>query len=211
MATLRQLGAGIIEEVASQVADFIAPDTAVRFGAESATARTRIHEYFPILTMPDSTLQNFRKDPPASDVNLDLSKYLVETGQWHYQILREDNPVGYAHAVQRTANSQEVRGISQTGEAEAISIAIRIIDSSAATDGYEATLLELPQVAVAALALLDKNRNRGSRVCIFRAPSDQGAMPIRELISAATFIKLIVGLREVEGVNFGNPPTQAAT
>ena len=209
MATLRQLGAGIIEGVASQVADFIAPDAAVRFAAAIGAPRTRIHEYFPILTMPDATLQKFRQNPPASDANLELSPFLIETGQWHYQILRGDNPVGYAHAAQRSANSQEVRGISETGEAMAISIAIRTIDSYPNTDNYEAAMLELPQVAVAALVLLDKERTQGSRICIFRAPTDQGVVPSRELISAATFIRVIVEMRPVVGVNFGNPPPLA--
>jgi hypothetical protein len=211
MATLRPLETKVIEGVAAQIADFIAPDTAVRFGAAFTEPRTRIHEYFPILTMPDTTLRDFRAKPPAPGSRVELSEFLIETGQWHYQILRDNSAVGYAHASQRSATSQEVRGISETGEAAAIEDAIRIIDAAAGTDEYEATMLDLPQVAVAALTLLDKQRDQGSRVCIFRAPSDQGPIPVRELISAASFIRLIVELRQVEGVRFAPPPNLAAT
>ena len=211
MATLRPLDPGVIEDVAAQVADFIAPDTAIRFGATLGAPRTKIHEYFPILTMPDSTLLMFRSKPPAPNERIDLSTFLVETGQWHYQILRDEDAVGYAHASQGNAASQEVRGISETGEAATIENAVRIIDTAAETDQYEATLLDLPQVAVAALALLDKHHDQSSKVCIFRAPRDQGPIPTQELISAASFIRLVVKLRLVEGVRFGPPPTLTAT
>jgi hypothetical protein len=211
MATLRPLAPEIIEDVAAQVADFIAPETAIRFGATLGEPRTKIHEYFPILTMPDSTLLNFRSKPPAPNERIDLSRFLIETGQWHYQILRDADAVGYAHASQGSAALQEIRGISETREAALIENAIRVVDRATETEQYEATLVDLPQVAVAALTLLDRHHDQGSIVCIFRAPSDQGPIPTQELISAARFIRLVAGLRLVEGVRFGPPPTLAAT
>ncbi len=211
MATLRPLGTDIIADVAAQIADFVGPATAVRFGATFGETRTRIHEYFPILTMSDSTLSDFRAKPPTPNEWLDLSKFLIETGQWHYQIVRDEDPVGYAHASQSDAPTHTVRGISETREAATIENAIRIVDTAAETDQYEATLLDLPQVAVAALVLLDRHHDYTSKVCIFRAPPDQGPMPTLELINAASFIRLVVGLRLVEGVRFGPSQTLEAT
>jgi hypothetical protein len=160
------------------------------------------------VTIPDQALDSFRKNPPASADDLDLRKYLIETGQWHYQMLRDGDPIGYVQAQQTTPTSHVVRGISETGEAAAIERAVVSIDSAGNTDNFEAVLLDLPQVAVAALTLLDTRRERGSRVCIFRAPSDQGAMPMQALIGASEFVRIVLSLRRIEGVDFGNPENE---
>lgn len=203
MATLRRLSKNVLQSVAEQVAGYLPEDPVLFFGAGQAATPPRLHEYFPVVTIPDDVLEGFRKTPPRPGSELDLCKSMRETGLWHYQLSKDGNPTGYVQTTTTKGGTQEVRGVSITPESEQIDAALQSIDTAEMPETYEAVLLDLPEIAVAGVALVDPKNHKGSYVRVFRTPdprieSQLAALPVK----ASDFILAILKLPRVQGASF---------